>query len=180
LIKTINEVADNLLIKLDDLIEVLKNKEDSYVTKEKLSFMQIFDLVEKNLTADIKKSKAKINFDFSQAPIIYYPKSYLESIMQNLVSNAIKYHHPDRAPQISVKTYITEEKTYLEVGDNGLGIDLKEHSQDIFGLYKTFHSQKDSKGLGLYITKAQIIAMGGTIEVRSKPGMGTTFTVCFS
>jgi signal transduction histidine kinase len=34
--------------------------------------------------------------------------------------------------------------------------------------------------LGLYITKAQIIAMGGTIEVRSKPGMGTTFTVCFS
>ena len=180
LIKTVTEVADNLLIKLDDLIEVLKNKEDSYVSKEKLSFMQIFDLVEKNLTADIKKSKARLNFDFSLAPIIYYPKSYLESIMQNLISNAIKYHHPDRAPEIVIRTYVNEDKIYLEVSDNGLGIDLKEHGRDIFGLYKTFHSLKDSKGLGLYITKAQIIAMGGTIEVSSKLNVGSTFTVCFS
>jgi signal transduction histidine kinase len=181
LIKTVTEVAENLLIKLDDLIEVLKNKEESYVSKEKLSFMQIFDKVEKNLTADIKKSKARLNFDFSLAPIVHYPKSYLESIMQNLLSNAIKYHHPDRAPQVVVKTFIKEEKTCLEVSDNGLGIDLQEHGQDIFGLYKTFHSlKKDSKGLGLYITKAQIIAMGGTIEVSSKPNVGTTFTVCFS
>ena len=180
MIKIIKEVADNLIVKLDDLIEILRNKHESFAIHEKLSFMQIYTMVEKNLTADIKKTKARINFDFSEAPIIYYPKSYLESIMQNLLSNAIKYRHPDRIPDISIVTYKKSDKIFLEVRDNGLGIDLKQHSKNLFGIYKTFHGKKDSKGVGLYITKAQIIAMGGSIDVSSKPNEGSTFTVCFN
>ncbi|MBC8051942.1 MAG: CHASE3 domain-containing protein [Sphingobacteriaceae bacterium] len=180
LIKIIKEVADNLIVKLDDLIDLLKNKHESFAIYEKLSFMQVYSMVEKNLTADIKKTKAKINFDFSAAPIIHYPKSYLESIMQNLLSNAVKYRHPERQPEISIRTFNGDEKVFLEVKDNGLGIDLKQHGKNLFGLYKTFHHMKDSKGVGLYITKAQIIAMGGSIEVQSKPDLGTTFTVCFN
>jgi len=179
LINIIKEVADNLIVKLDDLIDLLKNKHESIAIYEKLNFMQIYTTVEKNLTADIKKTKAKLNFDFAEVPYINYPRSYLESIMQNLLSNALKYHHPDRTPQIAIKTYMLNERTYLEVKDNGLGIDLKRHGSNIFGIYKTFHQLKGSKGVGLYITKAQIIAMGGNIEVVSKPGTGTTFTVCF-
>jgi signal transduction histidine kinase len=180
LIHIIKEVADNLIVKLDDLIELLKHKHDSSAIQEKLSFLQVFETVEKNLTADIKKSKAKITYDFSEASEILYPKSYLESIMQNLLSNAIKYRHPDRPPQIFLKTYRKREKTCMDISDNGLGIDLKAHSKDIFGIYKTFHNQKDSKGVGLYITKAQVIAMGGSIDVSSKPGTGTIFSVCFN
>lgn len=179
LINIMKEVADNLIVKLDDLIDLLKNKHETINIREKLTFMQIYATVEKNLTADIKKSKAKLNFDFSEVPYLTYPRSFLESIMQNLLSNALKYHHPDRTPQISVRTYKLNEKTYLEIKDNGIGIDLKEHGSDIFGIYKTFHQLKDSKGVGLYITKAQIIAMGGSIEVTSKPNVGSTFTVCF-
>ena len=180
LIKIIKEVADNLIVKLDDLIDMLKNKHESFATHEKLNFMQVFSTVEKNLTADIKKTKAVISFDFSAAPTINYPKSYLESIMQNLLSNAIKYRHPDRPPIISVKTFTKRDKLFLEVKDNGMGIDLVDHGRDLFGIYKTFHNMKDSKGVGLYITKAQIIAMGGSIDVESKPGVGSTFTVRFN
>ena len=64
--------------------------------------------------------------------------------------------------------------------DNGLGIDLKKHGDSVFGIYKTFHENNDSKGVGLYITKAQIVAMGGNIEVKSTPDTGTTFTINFN
>lgn len=180
LIKIIKEVADNLIIKLDDLIDLLRNKHESFAINETLNFRQVYTMVEKNLTADIKKAKANLNFDFSEAPTINYPKSYLESIMQNLLSNAIKYRHPDRLPEISIKSFKRGTKIFLEVKDNGIGIDLKKHGQNIFGIYQTFHNLKDSKGVGLYITKAQIIAMGGNIDVTSKPDIGSTFTVCFN
>lgn len=180
LIKIMKEVADNLIVKLDDLIDLLRNKHESFAIHEKLTFMQVYAMVEKNLTADIKKTKARLNFDFSEASIIHYPKSYLESIIQNLVSNALKYHHPERIPEISIKTYTKNDRIFMEVKDNGLGIDLKQHGKNLFGIYKTFHNFKDSKGVGLYITKAQIIAMGGSIDVTSKLNVGSTFTVCFS
>lgn len=68
----------------------------------------------------------------------------------------------------------------MEVKDNGLGIDLKKHGENIFGIYQTFHSNNDSKGVGLYITKAQVVAMGGNIEVESTPDLGTIFTINFN
>ena len=180
LIKTIREVADNLIFKLDDLIDLLKNKHESFAVEEKLHFMHVFNVVEKNLTADIKKSGANLHYDFSEAPVINYPKSYLESIMQNLLSNALKYRHHDRVPEISIKTMHKDDKLYMQVKDNGLGIDLKKYGKNLFGIYKTFHDVKDSKGVGLYITKAQILAMGGNIQVDSIPNVGSTFTVCFN
>ena len=180
LIKTAKEVADNLIVKLDDLIDLLKNKHESFTIEEKLNFMHIFNVVEKNLTADIKKTNAKLHYDFSEVPVITYPKSYLESIMQNLLSNALKYRHPDRVPDITIKTMQKDTKLYLEIKDNGLGIDLKKYGKNIFGIYKTFHDVRDSKGVGLYITKAQVVAMGGNIQVESTPNVGSTFTVCFN
>ncbi|MBC7913996.1 MAG: hypothetical protein H7Y07_07725, partial [Pyrinomonadaceae bacterium] len=56
----------------------------------------------------------------------------------------------------------------------------QKHSTNVFGIYKTFHQNKDSKGVGLYITKAQIVAMGGNIDLVSKPNIGTTFKVRFN
>lgn len=61
--------------------------------------------------------------------------------------------------------------------DNGLGIDLEMHGAKVFGLYKIFHKNTDSKGLGLFITKNQIEAMGGTITVSSQVDVGTTFVI---
>jgi signal transduction histidine kinase len=68
----------------------------------------------------------------------------------------------------------------MEVKDNGMGIDLRKHGDSIFGIYQTFHDNNNSKGVGLYITKAQVVAMGGTIEVSSTPDEGTTFTISFN
>lgn len=180
LMDIIKEVADNLIVKLDDLIEMLRSKHESYAVHEQLNFKQVYSQVVKNLSADIKKSNVTLNYDFSEAPSIKYPKSYLESILQNLITNAIKYRSQKRAPQISVKTFTNNGRIFMEVRDNGLGIDLKKHGENIFGIYQTFHSNTNSKGVGLYITKAQVVAMGGTIEVESIPDQGTTFTINFN
>lgn len=180
LLDIIKEVADNLIIKLDDLIDMLRSKHESYAVHEELTFKHIYNNVIKNLSADIKKSNAVLHYDFSEVPKLKYPKSYLESIFQNLLSNAIKYKHPDREPEISVRTLKKKDKILMEVKDNGLGIDLKKHGDSIFGIYQTFHENSKSKGVGLYITKAQVVAMGGNIEVRSVPGEGTVFIINFS
>lgn len=65
----------------------------------------------------------------------------------------------------------------MSVTDNGLGIDLKKHGEKVFGLRKTFHRNKDSRGIGLFITRAQVEAMEGDISIESEPNVGTIFTI---
>jgi sensor histidine kinase regulating citrate/malate metabolism len=65
----------------------------------------------------------------------------------------------------------------LEIADNGIGIDLDRHGSELFGMYKTFNQNKDARGIGLFITKNQVEAQGGRIEVESQVNTGTTFRV---
>jgi C4-dicarboxylate-specific signal transduction histidine kinase len=106
-----------------------------------------------------------------------YIEAYLESILQNLITNALRYKHPDRDPEITVFTYEENGKKYLMVRDNGLGIDLEKHGKDLFKLYKTFHGNKNALGLGLFLTHNEVQAMGGDITVESKVDKGSKFIV---
>lgn len=115
----------------------------------------------------------KINEDYS----VYAFPSYLDSILHNLLTNAIKYRSPDRPLKIKVEAGKRDRFTYLSISDNGLGIDLKKNRLKIFGMYKTFHEHKHARGIGLFISKNQVDAMGGKIEVESQPNLGTTFTI---
>ncbi len=110
-------------------------------------------------------------------PFITYPKVYLESIVHNFLSNALKYRSVDRKLEITIETFEKEGKAVLRFSDNGLGIDLEKHGHKLFGLYKTFHTGKDSKGLGLYLVKKQVEAFKGEIKVDSRVDEGTSFTV---
>jgi signal transduction histidine kinase len=67
----------------------------------------------------------------------------------------------------------------LVIKDNGRGINLEKHKNDIFGLHKTFHGNSDAKGIGLFITKLQVEALNGRIELESKENRGTSFIVHF-
>ena len=103
--------------------------------------------------------------------------SYYIGIFLNLISNAIRYCHPDRKPEITIDFYTEKDKKVLQISDNGIGIDLNKNGDKIFGMYKTFSTNSDSKGIGLFITKNQIDAMGGSIYVESEPNIGTTFKI---
>lgn len=108
---------------------------------------------------------------------IEYNPAYIESILFNFLSNSIKYGDPAKQTEIVVSSYTEGAQQVLEIADNGVGIDLQKNSDKLFGMYKTLHEKSDGKGMGLFITKSQVEAMGGRIEVSSEVNKGTTFKI---
>ncbi|MEP3372912.1 MAG: PAS domain S-box protein [Maribacter dokdonensis] len=176
-----SSVIDHLSSTLNTLIEALKAKVgDANENVEKVYFKDVFKDTSQILSGAILKSNAVIETDFSQLTHISYNKIYMESIFLNLIGNAIKYSAEDRTPHIEIKTEVKNEINIITFKDNGLGIDLKKHGSKLFGLNKVFHRHPDAKGVGLYLTKTQIEAMGGTISATSEVNIGTTFTIKFN
>lgn len=145
-------------------------------------------------TLDLKKYIEKILFDFHQEirqrnitidchvkkdTFVVFNPIYLENILLNCISNAIRYSDPKKDSFITLDSYIENTKTVLVISDNGIGIDMQKNKDKIFGMYKTFHTNPDAKGFGLFITKNQIDAMGGRITVDSELHKGTTFKIYF-
>jgi signal transduction histidine kinase len=92
-----------------------------------------------------------------------------------LITNSIKYKHPNRNAEVIIATFKEDQSNFMTITDNGSGINLDLYRNKIFGMYKTFHFNSDAVGIGLFITKNQIQSLGGTIEVFSEVGIGTTF-----
>ncbi len=106
-------------------------------------------------------------------------QAYIQSILYNLISNAVKYARPDQEPHIVIRSGRDDEYIWIEVEDNGLGLDLSLVREKLFRLYMRFHPHIEGKGLGLYLIKSQAEALGGGIRVCSEPGKGTRFHVFF-
>jgi len=109
-----------------------------------------------------------------------YDQAYLDSILLNLLTNAIKYRDPERPLLITLKARQEGEKIILTVSDNGLGIDMTRYGDQLFGMYNTFHGNGDARGIGLFLIKSQVEVMGGRISASSSPGAGMTFTLEFN
>ncbi len=173
-------VIHNLSETLNELVDALKIQEDTGKKRESLLFEDIFKKVKDSMIGKIMETEAVVSFNFTKAPAIEYPRLYLESIMQNLLSNSLKYRSPLRTPVIFAETLFENGVLILKFKDNGLGIDLNRHSDKLFGLNKTFHRHEEAKGVGLFITKTQVEAMGGSITAVSEVEKGTTFIIYFN
>lgn len=143
-----------------------------------------------NLKREMEKTFAAINDTILEANItiinnldedtmVEVVPAYLDSILLNLLTNAIKYRSPERAPVVTISSGQQENYIVLSINDNGLGMDLNRLKHKLFGMYKTFHNNANARGLGLFITKNQIEAMNGKIEVESKENVGSTFKIYF-
>ncbi len=178
-IDKVEELAESLSTSLLHLNEMLKYKNSFSADKKVLYFEDVCKFVLSILEPAISKSQAKITTNFTNTDNIFYIYASLESILLNLISNAIKYKHPERIPEIHISTVMVNERTQLIIIDNGQGIDLEKYGNRIFKMYQTFHENIDAKGIGLYLIKNQIESLGGTIRVESEVGKGSTFTVSF-
>lgn len=130
-----------------------------------------------NVKALLLDVEGKIENEVPKNILVKAVPAYLESALLNFLTNAIKYRAKDRPPLIRLSVKHKEKKVVLSIADNGMGIDMHKHGAKLFGMYKTFHGNKDARGIGLFITKNQIEAMGGKIEVESAVGKGTTFKI---
>lgn len=176
IINKIKDTCNSLNETMDHLTTMLKIRNDVNLKRDKNRLEDCFENTKKNLNAQILKNDAIIEGIF-EIKTVKYPKSYLDSIFLNLMSNSLKYSSPKRKPHIIFRSYKEEKHVILTCEDNGMGIDLKRHRRNMFGLKKTFHRNPDARGIGLFMTKNQIDTMGGEIEVSSEPDKGTTFKI---
>ncbi len=176
--RLIAESSESLKDSLATLIKVSEIKLNKEIKFDDCDFGQIIEDVCNQLQGTIFEKNALISKNLTVARISY-PKLYLENIVYNLISNALKYSKSDRNPEISIITAKYNNRTVLKVKDNGIGIDLIKYGNRVFKLNEIFHEGYDSKGIGLFITKTQIESFGGSISVKSIPEEGSEFTVTF-
>lgn len=147
---------------------------------EPLSIERTVEKVQKPLSYLIAGAHARITLDLQAFDSLVFKQSYLEGIFLNLITNSIKYAHPDRAPQITIETRLIDGEKQIRYTDNGIGFDSDSQKDRIFRLHEKFHNNKDGKGIGLYLIACHMRELGGLIEVSSEVNVGTTFTLHFA
>ncbi|MBL7873785.1 MAG: hypothetical protein JNM78_19365 [Cyclobacteriaceae bacterium] len=165
---------DNTIKDLSNIIDI-RNK----VTRirQKLNLAEEVEHLKTLLKREIEDNDVLISESFDHAPEIYSVKIMIHSILYNLISNAIKYRHPDKVCHINISSFQEDNFIKLIIEDNGIGIDMDRFGDKVFSLYKRFHTHIEGKGLGLFLVKLQTETMGGRIEVKSAPNQGSTFSV---
>lgn len=167
--------------KLDEVIKdinyILQVKNEISNIRQFVDFSELVNDIRIGILTLLEKEQATINCDFSEVKNTVSIKSYLHSIFYNLIFNSIKYKKPDEAPVINIKSRLKDSYIELHFKDNGIGIDLDKYGKKLFGLYKKFNEEKEGKGMGLFLVKSQVEALGGNIEVQSKPGRGCEFLI---
>jgi len=172
--------SNNLLETLDNLNEVVSINTNTNIEIKEIDLNdKVLDATQ-NLNTFLVCNNAEIKNNIPSEFKVKSVPEYLDNILTNFITNAVKYKDPERDAIITLSAVKKHNYSILTIADNGLGIDLDKYGKKLFGMYKTFHAHKDARGIGLYITKNQIDAMNGKIEVASEPGKGTEFKIFFN
>ena len=181
-----NEFFKMLLLASENMIETTNNLSDVallYSTnKDEINKFKLKKLIKKSIDTfqlELNRNNISVDINVHESIEIYGFAEYLDSVFQNLISNAIKYSRESNYKFLRIVSHDEENYIKLSFEDNGLGIDLSRYKDKIFGMYKTFHYTENSRGLGLFITKNQMEAMGGWIEVESEVNIGSKFNLYF-
>ncbi len=162
---------------IQDILNYSRNSRME-VEKEEINFKDILN----DITANLKyiggnNQKAEINITIDNEAPFHSDKTRLNVVLNNLISNAIRYQNPKaEKPVIDIKVATTEAEAYIMVKDNGIGIS-KENQQKIFDMFYRVSKNSVGSGLGLYIVKETVDKLKGKVEVESEPGKGTIFGI---
>lgn len=162
---------------LSDLMELARLQKSAQSNATKVSLRDTLDEVLESLGPLASSSHAEVNAQLDEPESIFYSKANLRSILHNILSNAIKYRHPDRRPKVEIRSSWEKGELKLTVSDNGLGMDLERDGRKLFGAFNRLHNHTEGSGLGLYIVKRIVETRGGQVSVFSKEGHGTVFTI---
>jgi signal transduction histidine kinase len=165
--------------RLNEMIQQLgKNIKTNQVLDHHIETIDLCNLVKEIITEmqhTILETKTQVNINIPDCEISY-ERIHLQSIIQNLITNAVKFRHPERLPVINISAMALDDGVKVIVSDNGLGIP-KEQQETLFSKYTRFHEHIEGTGVGLYLIKQLLDSQGGSISAVSEEGRGTTFTV---
>lgn len=175
----LKKASTNLTDTVANLNEVVAVTTNTHKESRAINLKQAIQNVQDNINGQLLESSMEVHNEVNENFNIKGVPAYIDSVLLNFLTNGIKYRSPDRNPFVQLSAEREDKYIVLTVTDNGLGIDLEKYGNNLFGMNKTFHGNKDARGVGLFITKNQVEAMGGKIKVESKVGKGTTFKIYF-
>lgn len=165
-------------------MEVLNNNViDYYINNKKQASLEVLDFKEmiedtvNSLRYYLNADKINFTYDIVQTAKFISDGFRVRSVVNNLISNAIKFQRQDNANrEISINAKVDEASCRLVVKDNGIGI-KKESLEQIFDMFYRATAMNSGSGIGLYVTKESIDKLGGIVKVDSEEGVGTTFDI---
>lgn len=170
---------NSLLQKIEGFVELLKLESSNKNIFENCNLKSAFEKGIYELKNELKKSNGTISIDYSKFDFtINAVNEYLNSIVYNLVENAIKYKSPARELEIKIDIKTLHNKIVITISDNGIGIE-ENYLDKIYTMFTRFsrNSTTNVSGIGLYLVKKQISKMNGDIIVTSEINIGTKFSL---
>ena len=161
---------------IDQLTDVSKLQREHGAAAVRVPLATVVEDVRLDLEPLIRSLDADLQLEVIDCPPFPLSEKNLRSVVYNLLSNALKYHSPERRPQVRLRAWCEDQHLLLTVQDNGLGLD-PAGQQKLFGMFQRLHDHVEGSGIGLYMVKRMIENAGGHIEVKSELGMGSTFLV---
>lgn len=161
---------------IDDLLRYSKVTVEE-APAEQISLESVVQDVISDLEVSINEAGAKVNID--KLPMVKADKTQMQQLFQNLISNAVKFHKKGKSPQIKIKSNIVNKEFFeIVVEDNGIGFEEKL-ADKLFKPFQRLHSRSEYEGTGIGAAICHKIVQrhGGDISAKSKPGVGSTFTV---
>ena len=164
---------------IEQLTDVSRLQQAHAQTDTQALLAAVVEEVRLDLLPLVQQTQAQLTVDVPATTSLPLSEKNLRSVVYNLLSNALKYRHPDRAPAVRLTYFRQDQHHVLRVQDNGLGFDVAEVKGKLFGMFQRLHTHVEGSGIGLYMVKKIVENSGGRIDVQSQPGEGTTFTVYF-
>ena len=164
--------ADRMIMLINDLLAFSRVGTQGSPL-EPTDFNRVMEQVLVNLSVTINDTRARVTYE--DLPTVKGDPTQLTQLLQNLVSNAIKFRGDDR-PEVHVSVERNVKESVFSVQDNGIGI-APRHQERIFVMFQRLHSSSEYPGTGIGLALCQKIVQrhGGRIWVESEPGTGSTF-----
>jgi PAS domain S-box-containing protein len=173
----LKDISKGFTSTINDINKIVRLQNEVNIELEPVNVYAAVEMALQVVEIEIKFNNAVINNTVDKEVSVLVNPAYIESILLNFLTNAIKYKHPDRSPVIEISSYVENDKTVIAIKDNGVGINLEKHGSSLFGMYKTFHGNTNAEGVGLFITKYQVEKMGGRVKVESEENVGSIFSI---
>ncbi|GAB3299919.1 PAS domain-containing protein [Hymenobacter tenuis] len=160
---------------LSDVVQV--QRQHDQLPAEPIELLAFAQNIILSLQDQVEELHAHLELAIDPALTVLVIRPNLQSILFNLLGNALKYAVPERPPHIQVTATTKENWLLLSIQDNGLGIDLDRYGQQLFQMFRRFHYHVEGSGMGLYLVNRIVQQSGGRLEVESEVGRGTLFRV---
>jgi signal transduction histidine kinase len=175
LLKTSIKKLDGFIM---DILDYSRNSRLE-VESQEIHFSDLLSDISGNLKfmGGDDQRKVDIRTSIRNGVAFYSDKSRIGIILNNLISNSIRYQNPQATdPFVEVHVDVSESAVDIWVKDNGIGIN-KENQEKVFNMFYRVSSNSIGSGLGLYIVKEAVEKLNGRIELRSEPGNGCEFSI---